>query len=475
MAPSSVVDVSSTGSSENTGSQQTQPTRLRSPIHGYTRPPYDKEPKFDSKNRKFLYCNQCNGFSAVSTTNVKKHLEKHHGINVDFKPSRTKQEALAELQKLWKQAVEEFGSDEVDATIHSNGLNKEVVQQALLNLIVVGNLPFRIVEWKEFHVFCQALNPKSSNSVTTTHSEVSRLIGESFPVQKDIVRRRVQSALTSIHLSVDIWTAPNNHLLLAVCSHFMDSQESRMKALLALRPVPGHSGPEQWSVLLPVLEEYGIVRKVGAIVADNSTTNDTLCHSIQDHLAENEGIQWDPVQQRIRCHGHTINLAVQDFLFKDIFTQEELRSYDQNEANGEERSREQQIQQEEAFRKMGSLGKLHNVVVHFRSSAGRTKAFVALVGRRVPLDNRTRWNSWYNMLSVALDHESGVDNYIKSHFDTLEKDYISPQDWKCLRSICTFLKPFYRATIAAQGDHSTLDQVLFTMDVLIKHMENFLV
>ncbi len=124
---------------------------------------------------------------------------------------------------------------------------------------------------------------------------------------------------------------------------------------------------------------------------------------------------------------------------------------------------------------MGPLGKLHNVIVHFRASASRTKEFEALVGRRVPLDNRTRWNSWYQMLSVSLEHESGVDNYIKSNFDTLEEDHISPQDWKFLRTICTFLKPFHRATLETQGDHATLDRVLFTMDVLIKHMENSLV
>ena len=321
------------------------------------------------------------------------------------------------------------------------------------------------------------------------------MIGRSFQVQKDIVRRKVQSALTNVHLSVDIWTSPNNHLLLAVCAHFVDSQDNLTKALLALRPVSGHSGAEQWNALFPVLEEYGIIRKLGAIVADNSTTNDTLCSSIHDHLAQNEAVQWDPIQQRIRCQGHTINLAVKDFLFKDIISLEEVESYerievsedseedsdsdsDSEELELEVRSLdcfEEDIDQGEVFRAMGILGKLHNVVVHFRSSPNRTKEFVSLVGRRVPLDNSTRWNSWYQMLSVALEHESGIDAYIKKNLDTLEKDCISAQDWKDLHEICEFLKPFHRATLDTQGANSTLGQVLFTMDVLIKHMESSLV
>ena len=76
------------------------------------------------------------------------------------------------------------------------------------------------------------------------------------------------------------------------------------------------------------------------------------------------------------------------------------------------------------------------------------------------------------MLSILLKHESGINNYIKSNFNMLEEDYILPQDWKLLYTICTFLKPFYRAILETQGDHTTLDQVLFTMDILIKYMEN---
>ena len=79
------------------------------------------------------------------------------------------------------------------------------------------------------------------------------------------------------------------------------------------------------------------------------------------------------------------------------------------------------------------------------------------------------------MLSVLPEHELGIDNYIKSNFDTLKEDYISPQDWKLLYTIYTFLKPFYRITLETQEDHATLNRVLFTMDVLIKYIENSLV
>ncbi len=247
-----------------------------------------------------------------------------------------------------------------------------------------------------------------------------------------------------------------------------------MKPLLALRAVANHSGEEQWSVVLPVLKEYGIVQKLGAVITDNSTTNDTLCRSISQYLLGNENIVWDPLLQRIRCQGHTINLIVKAFLFSQIQL-ESIESYDKENILENELNKQTQTKREEFFRTMGVLGRLHNIVVHSHSSASRTQEMKSFAGRRIPLDNSTRWNSWYQMLSVALENESAIDNYVKANLKSLEKDYLSPQDWKLLRTINSFLQPFHRATLESQGDRVTLDQLLFTMDVLSKHMEKSLV
>ena len=67
--------------------------------------------------------------------------------------------------------------------------------------------------------------------------------------------------------------------------------------------------------LLPVLEEYGIEKKIGTIVGDNSGTNDTLCRIISKYLSGEHRIDWTATQQRIRCQGHVLNLVVQAFFF----------------------------------------------------------------------------------------------------------------------------------------------------------------
>jgi hypothetical protein len=60
---------------------------------------------------------------------------------------------------------------------------------------------------------------------------------------------------------------------------------------------------------------------------------------------------------------------------------------------------------------LGPLGQGHNIVVHIRASPGRTEEFRRLAGRLIPLDNRTRWNSWYDMLVVLLNLRDAIEKY----------------------------------------------------------------
>ena len=255
----------------------------------------------------------------------------------------------------------------------------------------------------------------------------------------------------------------------------MDQQEERQrKALIALRPVASHAGEEQLTVLLSVLEEYGIVRQVGCFMSDNASTNDTLCRSVSRHLESKEKITWNTEKQRLRCIGHVNNLAVQAFLFQNVFRIEELESYDQEE---ETREVNNIADQQGRFRLIGPLGKLHNIVICVRSSSQRTKEFRDIIGQMVPLDNRTRWNSWYQMLTVAVQSSiaSAIDIFTKNHFDVLQHDYLSSDDWTRLRTIKNFLQPFARATLETQGTAGTIDRVLFTMDVLTQWFDKALV
>ena len=77
----------------------------------------------------------------------------------------------------------------IKSAVLKKTLNKDILNQVLMNLIVVQNLPFSIVQWPEFHVFYRALNLESIESgiLPTAPIIVVSYIKELFIDQKDII------------------------------------------------------------------------------------------------------------------------------------------------------------------------------------------------------------------------------------------------------------------------------------------------
>jgi hypothetical protein len=148
---------------------------------------------------------------------------------------------------------------------------------------------------------------------------------------------------------------------------------------------------------------------------------------------------------------------------------EELELYDNQDQSGEPIDEEVRRVR---FQLLGPLGQAHNIVVHICGSPGWIAEFRELARRMIPMDNRTRWNSWYDMLVVLLNLRPAVEKYCQDYEEELEEDILSFLDWKKLHTIKEFLSAFSRATLFTKGDSLSIDSVLFTMDVLIKHLQN---
>jgi hypothetical protein len=438
----------------------------------HTREPRGEEAVFIGKDR-LLYCKYCNHAPYQSTSSFRNHLSTQHDIHVDGEVNHLKKSTQEQLQALYDKA-NESGSDlqPLEAQILKRVLKKSVITSGLIAMIAVENLSFRLVESAHFQAFCRTLNPEVGAELYSAHAQVSDGIGKSYLHLKDIVQRKLQSSLSKIHISLDIWTSPNRLLFLAVCAHFVEPESKKLaKALLQLRSVPSHSAKDQLDALREILEGYQIAQNLGVIIGDNVSANDKLARLISKFLLDEKKIRWNPVHNCIRCSGHIINLAVQAFLTEapvvdgldDLEELEELESdLESLESLDESPQRPQKLQ---------CLAKLHKIVVHIRSSPGRSQNFKELADRLIPLDNATRWNSWYQMLTVALDKKAEIDTYTKNWYSDLEASYLNPLEWERLAVVMTFLRPFYRATLETEGDHATIDRILFTMDILVKHFE----
>jgi hypothetical protein len=134
-------------------SSGSQSTKWRSPVWKHCRAAREE----DNETSEFLYCSHCdpNGpkkpYGSNLPTNMKKHLLSAHEITVEKGIGKIQAEVVRQLEQLHLQAKAAGEADAFDSQVLQSQLNQAVINEALLTLIVVRNLPFAIVEWPEFH------------------------------------------------------------------------------------------------------------------------------------------------------------------------------------------------------------------------------------------------------------------------------------------------------------------------------------
>ncbi|KAF3576016.1 hypothetical protein DY000_02033541 [Brassica cretica] len=119
------------------------------------------------------------------------------------------------------------------------------------------------------------------------------------------------------------------------------------------------------------------------------------------------------------------------------------------------------------------IKKIRDSVKHVKTSESHEERFVELKEQlQVPsdkvlcLDDKTQWNTTYNMLVAASELKE-----VFSCLDTADPDFKQPpsaEDWRLVESLCTFLKPLYEAA-------STLQEWLLESDASSQQMSSAVV
>ena len=95
----------------------------------------------------------------------------------------------------------------------------------------------------------------------------------------------MKTALIKIHLSPNRWLSANNLSILRVTAHFINSNGVLQHLTIGMHELHGeHSGKNMAETLLQVLNGYDIYDKIGYIMADNASSNDTLIEALEISL-----------------------------------------------------------------------------------------------------------------------------------------------------------------------------------------------
>ena len=368
------------------------------------------------------------------------------------------------------------------------------IQELSVGFVVDSDVPFTIFEHSFLRSLFNQFDHELMLQIPWSGSSIARELQRLFDTKRDVIKAELRDALTTIHLSFDLWTSPNRFAIMAVFAHFIDRGARQQSRLLALRRQFGtHSGENLAASLVGIAQDWEIGGRVGCVVSDNLAANDHCLQYMYKPL-DSSMRPADIKARRMRCYGHILNLVARAFLFGKDAESFELES----EINCMRGLAEQDLSH---WRAKGPIGKLHNIVKFIRSSPQRSEHFKRIAQEEeyeeyrlceestaeleVILNNETRWNSTYMMIERALRKRTDIRAFIfalEGEQDEAKRipadDILSNEDWRVLGEVNAILKPIYLQTMRTQGwgkadGHGRLWEVLVGMEYLLEHFEDW--
>lgn len=71
-----------------------------------------------------------------------------------------------------------------------------------------------------------------------------------------------------------------------------------------------------------------------------------------------------------------------------------------------------------------------------------------LAPRMIPRDVKTRWNSTYDMLDIALQYRAAIDDLTANRKFSLRDYEMNPEDWKIAAQLCKVLQVSIKCSIS---------------------------
>jgi hypothetical protein len=74
------------------------------------------------------------------------------------------------------------------------------------------------------------------------------------------------------------------------------------------------------------------------------------------------------------------------------------------------------------------------------------------------------------MLLILIKKIEYIDKYYRNYKNDLIEDFLSYKDWKKLYITRDFLTTFIQITLFTEGNTTSINRILFIIDILIKYL-----
>uniref|UniRef100_A0A8R7TNE6 AC transposase n=1 Tax=Triticum urartu TaxID=4572 RepID=A0A8R7TNE6_TRIUA len=298
--------------------------------------------------------------------------------------------------------------------------DQEVARKHLAMMICAHDYPLSIVNHAGFRKLCYALQPMFQ---MVSRNDIRKDILGTHAAEKDKMVKYFADFKGRVAISTDMWTAEHQKRgYMVVTAHFLDESWQLKSFMLRFVYVPcPHNAAVICQALHESLVEWHLERKISTVTLDNCIPSDEAMEHLPDKL-DLKSLLLEGIYLHMRCGAHMLNLFVKDGM--DLMEK--------------------------------SIERVCDSVAYWSATPGRHDKFEKMAQtlnieykERLFLDCKTRWNSTYRMLTIALE-------YIEI-FETLkerEKSFSccpTKDDWKFAKELCVRLKIYYDVSESFSG------------------------
>ncbi|XP_063227326.1 zinc finger BED domain-containing protein 4-like [Bacillus rossius redtenbacheri] len=290
------------------------------------------------------------------------------------------------------------------------------ITHLVAKMVCVDGQPLNLVENRGFKELIEHLEPRFTMPTRKTLSNV--IVPAMYESTVKSVEVQLQDA-EFVAVTTDLWTSVANTDFLSVTAHYVTKEFVLHHVCLEVIPFPevSHTAENISKFITSLLEKWGLLQKVVAIVRDNA----------RNLVA---GLELSPFQHT-SCLAHTLQLVLKEgFLNNKIIN--------------------------------NLVSSSKKIVGHFKHSARATKVLktcqitAGVVQHRLIHDEPTRWNTTLHMFKRLHEQKKAIVLACAE----LNIPELSNSLWTLMENVIPILEVFDSVTTHISSDHVTVAEVI---------------
>ncbi|KAF7333764.1 HAT family dimerization domain-containing protein [Mycena venus] len=393
------------------------------------------------EGRECMFCRQQHATTPHVKTPVFSPKTRCKQLSIEMKAKEA-----VEYIKRHRPPSEHNHADDSEAEAARVPFSNEAFIDAIVEFMVADDQSISVIENKQLRKIFLMLRSELKDYDIPHRTKIRERVMEVWEEHLKTLETEMGNAIGKISATMDLWTDLQKIPYMVVTAHWLEAKlittPSGPQYTLALRTdligfmrVPGHhTGEHLATAFLHIIDRIRIDRKLGWVMLDNASKNDTFMIFLERELTR-RGISFRRSERRIRCFPHIVNLACKAVLSAIINTE-----FAAPEASDFVPLADEATTSVDAI-KRDPVATIRSTVRVIRASSLRRQYFSevlkALKQKDLQLlrDVDTRWSSTLLMIERAVLLREAIDEFLSDdQFADLQKYTLGDEEWNALKA-----------------------------------------